>query len=142
MDADQAGGAAAAVAATDVAATGDTVLIADDDEMVRQSTQIAFELDGFSVLAAADGEEALRQFREHHRRIVCVWLDLSMPKLGGADTLRELRRIDPRMRVILASGHRTAELAESLADQGVWRFHHKPAPLDELTAQLRACLRA
>jgi PAS domain S-box-containing protein len=119
---------------------GNTVLVVDDDEMVRTSTQVLFEMAGFSVLTAEDGAEALRRYDEHQDQIVCVYLDLIMPKMGGEETLRELRRRGAQVRVILASGYREGDVAGRFADLGVWRFLHKLSPLDEVIAKLREAL--
>jgi CheY-like chemotaxis protein len=118
-----------------------TVLVVDDDELVRMLTQLTFQRAGFSVLTAADGEEAIRVFAEHRHEIVCVFLDLDMPRMNGEEALRELRRIDDHVRVILASGYPADALAERFAGQGVWRFFHKLGSFDEVIAQLRDDLR-
>jgi PAS domain S-box-containing protein len=116
---------------------GRTVLVVDDDKLVRLSTQVTFERAGFPVLTAPDGEEALRVYGEHQNEIACVYLDLTMPGMGGEQTLRELRRIDAHVRVILASGYSKEVVAERFARQGVWRIFDKLDSLDKLIADLR-----
>ena len=71
------------------------VLVVDDEEIVRSLAKRMVEEAGFSVLTAGDGEEAIRLFRQHQHEIVCVLLDLTMPKMDGQETFRELRRIRP-----------------------------------------------
>ena len=81
-----------------------TVLVVDDEEMVRNLATRMIEHAGFVALTANDGEDAVRLYREHQDAIVCVLLDLTMPKMNGEETLRELQRISPNVRVILSSG--------------------------------------
>lgn len=117
-----------------------TVLIVDDDEMIRKSTRITFELAGFPVLVAASGAEALRIFQQHRAEIACIYLDLNMPQMDGEQTLRELRRQGLSARVIIASGCYKDELEPRFAGQDVWQFYQKLDPLSDLVACLREVL--
>ena len=72
-----------------------TVLVVDDEEIVRSLAKKMVEIAGFSVLTANDGEEAVRLYREHQDEIACVLLDLTMPKMGGEETFRAIRQISP-----------------------------------------------
>jgi PAS domain S-box-containing protein len=117
-----------------------TVLVVDDEEMVRKTTKMLFALAGFDVLTASDGEQAIDVFRTHHDRIVCVVLDLTMPKMGGDEVFAELRRIDPEVRVVLTSGYSEQDLVERFAGQRVFGFVEKPAPIDGIIAKLQNAL--
>jgi CheY-like chemotaxis protein/nitrogen-specific signal transduction histidine kinase len=116
------------------------VLVADDDDLVCKATRVTFERAGFSVLTANDGEEAVRLYREHRDQIVCVYLDLVMPKMSGQDTLRELRRIDTDVRVVIASGYPENEIARRFTGQEVWGFFQKLEPLDAMITRLHEAL--
>jgi DNA-binding NtrC family response regulator len=116
------------------------VLVVDDEEMVRKTTKMLFALAGFDVLTASDGEQAIDVFRTHHDRIVCVVLDLTMPKMGGDEVFAELRRIDPEVRVVLTSGYSEQDLVERFAGQRVFGFVEKPAPIDGIIAKLQNAL--
>ncbi|MGZ9196963.1 MAG: PAS domain S-box protein, partial [Candidatus Deferrimicrobiaceae bacterium] len=70
-----------------------TVLLADDEEMVRQVGVGMLESLGFRVLTATDGQEAVEVFRTHMDEIRCVVLDLTMPRMDGEETFREIRRL-------------------------------------------------
>ena len=78
------------------------LLIADDDEMVRDFFATLFEREGFKVLRAADGEAALQQFR--HNAIRLVLLDLYMPGMEGVETLLQIKKHYPATKVIIVSG--------------------------------------
>ena len=117
-----------------------TILLVDDEEPVRHVCKPILERYGFLVLTAADGREAVRLFQEHHASIVCVLLDLTMPRLGGADTYRELRRLQSDVRVILASGYSESEITQRFADLGFAGFIQKPYQMATLIAKLRGTL--
>jgi PAS domain S-box-containing protein len=117
-----------------------TVLVVDDEEMVRKTTQMLFALAGFHVLTAADGQEAIDVFAKHHEQIVGVVLDLTMPKMAGDEVFRELTRIDPDVRVILTSGYTEEDMMRRFAGQRVFGFVEKPEPIDGIIAKLQQAL--
>ena len=117
-----------------------TVLIVDDEEIVRSSSQALVQSVGFTVLTASDGEQAIEMFRQHRHQIVCVILDLTMPKMSGEEVFQELRRIDPNVHVILTSGYTEEEMTKRFAGQQVFGFVEKPASFDVLVAKLQASL--
>jgi CheY-like chemotaxis protein len=117
-----------------------TVLVVDDEESVRKSTEAMLVCRGFDVLTAGDGEEALDMFRRNRERIVCVLLDLTMPKMSGAEVLAELRRMAPEVRVILTSGYPEEETMRRVAGQRVLGFVQKPSPIDEMIVRLQKSL--
>ncbi len=84
------------------------VLVIDDERGVRTSTELLLRQFGFEVLVARDGVEGLEIFRKEAARVRVVLLDLTMPRMDGVATLRELRRIDPEIPVVLTSGYGTA----------------------------------
>jgi PAS domain S-box-containing protein len=117
-----------------------TVLVVDDEKVVREVTQKMMEYYGFSVLAAADGREAVKLFQENQDRIACVLLDLTMPHMDGEETYRELSRIRNDVRVIMASGYSEQEISQRFAGKGVAGFIEKPFKLATLNAKLREVL--
>jgi len=94
-----------AVADPSAAPPAGLVLIVDDDPMVRLTLVDMLELGGFRSLAAEDGPAALALYQQHLGEIRLVLLDLSMPGMGGDETLRALRQIDPAVRVAITSGY-------------------------------------
>ncbi|MDP2877808.1 MAG: response regulator, partial [Holophaga sp.] len=87
-----------------------TLLLVDDDEMLLQSSRTMAEVLGFTVLTAPDGLAALEVYGQHRAEIGCVITDLTMPRLDGWGTLAALRRLDPNLPVILASGYDKAQV--------------------------------
>ncbi|PJC71235.1 MAG: histidine kinase, partial [Zetaproteobacteria bacterium CG_4_8_14_3_um_filter_59_5] len=89
----------------DIPMKSGTVLVIDDEEVVREIAQTMLEGMGYGVLKACDGIEGLEQFEEFKERISFVLLDMTMPKMSGLECFAELRRLDPDVRVILSSGY-------------------------------------
>jgi CheY-like chemotaxis protein len=81
------------------------VLIADDEEVICYSLSRELRRRGAAVFVAADGAEALELFRAHAGAIDAVVLDVRMPRLGGPETLRELRRLAPTLRCCLMTAY-------------------------------------
>ena len=89
---------------------GGTVLLVEDLEMMRTMAAALLTYLGFSVLAAKDGVEAVEVFRRHHGEIRCVLCDLTMPRMGGWETLAALRKLAPGIPVVLSSGYDEASV--------------------------------
>jgi len=83
----------------------ETILLAEDEPMVREPTRRMLEKMGYTVLVAADGREALQIFREHADEISLALLDVVMPEIGGRAVFDEIRKTHPRVRVLFASGY-------------------------------------
>jgi two-component system cell cycle sensor histidine kinase/response regulator CckA len=84
--------------------TGEIILVVDDEEAVRETTKWALEQRGYRVVLAADGTEAVATFVERRKEIRCVIVDMMMPHMDGAATIRTIRRIEPGVRMIATSG--------------------------------------
>ena len=81
------------------------VLLVEDEAAVRKMAKTMLTLMGYIVFEAKDGVEAVEVFRQHKDKIRCVLCDLTMPRLDGWGTLAALRKLDPGIPVILASGY-------------------------------------
>jgi two-component system, cell cycle sensor histidine kinase and response regulator CckA len=121
--------------------SGSVLLVEDDDTIRAVCTQMLDSL-GFTVLAAADGSEALRRFRERRAEVRCALLDLTMPGLSGEDTFAALRELDPRLPVVVSSGFSQEDVVERFAGKGLAGFLQKPYRLGDLSAALRRALEA
>jgi CheY-like chemotaxis protein len=94
---------------------------------------------GFRVHLAEDGKEAVEIFRREQGRIDLVLLDLTMPRLSGREALRQLREIDPQVRVLFTSGFADAPL-QDLEREGAQGFVAKPYRENDLIQAVRAAL--
>jgi len=111
------------------------ILIVDDEEAIRDSLQGLFEDEGYSVMCAASGEEAVARFRKHPAG--CVLLDIWMPGIDGLETLSRLKLMDADVPVIMMSGHATIDTAVRATRQGAFDFVEKPLSSDRLLILVR-----
>jgi PAS domain S-box-containing protein len=116
------------------------ILVADDDEVVLQVATRILARQGFSILTARDGREALTLLEERPGEVTAVLLDLVMPVMNGADALIEIRRLRPELPVILSTGYSAAEAASRLAGLAVDGFVQKPYRRDQLVSALRRAI--
>jgi len=119
-----------------------TVLLVDDEEMVRSVAKRMLEHLGFDVLLAPDGVEALEIFRARLGTISLVILDLTMPRMDGIETLAALRGISDDVTVMLSSGYSEHEISKRFAGRGFSGFIEKPYRIIELGDKLRNVLGA
>ena len=109
-----------------------TVLLVEDDEMVREMAAIMLNNLGFTVCTASDGVEALEVFAKHPDEIRLVLSDVSMPRMDGWETLTALRRIRPKIPVILTSGHDESQVLAGDHLELPQVFLHKPYQMAQL----------
>lgn len=112
-----------------------TVLLADDEIGIRTILTFMLRRNGFQVLIAENGDEALTIFKEHSQEIGTVLFDVQMPLLSGPAALDQIRRIAPDVRAILTSGLLKDELMERYPVEPPWTFLAKPfafCDVDEL----------
>ncbi len=120
-----------------------TILVVDDEEIIRDVARNILEEFGYDVLIATDGRKALEVFRQHAAEITAVLLDLTMPELDGAETFLELRRLKPDVRVILTSGFDNNDSAiERFMSEEAVGFIQKPYRPNQLVEKIRAVARA
>lgn len=126
-------------AATNWRGTG-TILVVDDEEAVRIATKMTLEIAGFDVILAADGREAVDVFQKNNERVCLVVMDMTMPRLGGAEAFTELRRIRSDVRVILSSGYNQTDVTSQCAGKGRAGFIQKPYSPQRLIDMVRGIL--
>ena len=119
-------------------ATG-TILVVDDEAVVRHVAHRCLTRHGYDVVPAADGPEAIGVVRRDGARIDAVLLDLTMPHLSGEETLAELRRLAPELPVILTSGY-TEDAVRTEATRV--SFLAKPYSPHQLYEAVRAATRS
>jgi signal transduction histidine kinase/ActR/RegA family two-component response regulator len=119
---------------------GVTILAVDDESTVLALAKDVLEMHGYGVLTARNGEEALRVYRTHREEIALVLLDLTMPVMGGRECFQELRRIDPKVRVVISSGFSSESSASELLGDGALDYLQKPYDIDTLARAVNAAL--
>ena len=88
----------------------ETILVAEDEELVRNLTRIILEGAGYRVIEAVNGSNAVQQYMDHRDEVALLLLDLIMPKKNGRDAYNEIREVNPHIRVIFTSGY-SADIA-------------------------------
>ena len=120
-------------------ANQETILLVDDEQMIRQLTHAILTRVGYEVLTAENGEVALDVFRAHQDRIALVILDSVMPRLSGHETLRELVKIRSNLSVLFSSGFSTEQVPLNEFPQ-VRGFLTKPYRAEQLIQKVAELL--
>lgn len=118
----------------------ETILIIDDDELVRWIVRAVLAYRGYRVVEAVNGEDGIEKYRQGDPRIDLVLLDLYMPRVNGWETLGAIRAQDPDARVILLSGGGMEGDKEKAAQMGATDFFAKPFENQALLRLVRATL--
>jgi len=118
---------------------GETILLCDDDTMVRDSVAGVLASQGFEVLAAGDGQEALELLNEHAERISALVTDLVMPEINGSELAWAALSIKPEIRVLFVSGYPLDVEMEEF-DEATHAVLSKPFSAATLLKELRTLL--
>jgi len=111
---------------------GATILLVDDEELVRNVASTMLETLGYRVMTAHDGADAVELYRRQEHQIDLVILDMAMPRLGGRDCFRAMCEINPAVRAVLSTGYTLDDTTQSILDEGMVGFAQKPYVMDEL----------
>lgn len=128
--------AAAPEAAPSPLGTGGKVLLVDDDAMVLNATSRLLEKIGMTPITASDGVQGMEKFLIHRDEVVCVILDLNMPYMNGAETLKNLRASGCNCPVIVASGFSQLLITQEMRALGIAAFLEKPYTFEMLARTL------
>ena len=105
-----------------------TIMIVDDEPSIRTSLEGVLEDEGYKVLCASDGKEALKTMEEEMPDLIL--LDIWMPGIDGIETLKRMRSLHPALQVIMISGHGSIETAVTATKLGAYDFIEKPLSLE------------
>lgn len=114
------------------------ILIVEDDEPLRKLLTITLKVDGYQVLTACDGREALAVFQQN--KVDCILLDVNMPLLDGLEVCIELRKSNDVPIIMVTANSRTDDMITAI-ELGADHYVTKPFDLHELRARIRAVLR-
>jgi PAS domain S-box-containing protein len=117
----------------------ETILLVDDEALVRNLGRAILEGFGYRILLANDGQEAIEVYRRERQRIDLVILDLTMPRLSGRDALHQLLEINPNVRVVFASGYSAEHITEE-DHEHIYGFVSKPYRPEDLALAVRTAL--
>jgi PAS domain S-box-containing protein len=117
----------------------ETVLVVDDEDLVRRLAAASLEAQGYTVLQAENGQEALDVYAREGHRIDLVVLDLTMPIVSGHEAFRHLLNLNPRVNVLFASGYAVEELSE-LEKELMAGFVRKPYRPNDLVVAVETAI--
>jgi nitrogen-specific signal transduction histidine kinase/CheY-like chemotaxis protein len=119
---------------------GELILVVDDEAPLLEVARKTLEENGYKVLTAGDGIEALAIYAEHKKEIEAVLMDMMMPYLDGAATIRALRKLNPGIKIIASSGLSANDKGVEAANEGVKIFLMKPYTAEKLLKALAETL--
>ena len=122
--------------------TGRTILLVDDEEPILEAAQIILEGNGFNVMTASDGAQAIAKFSEHSNEISVVLTDLMMPYMDGAMLSKAIRDISTSVPIFIATGLDSKENLDKLEGLGISEVIPKPFAPKELVRKICAELAA
>jgi len=123
-----------------VAGGTETILVVDDEELIRHLAKRILEKSGYSVLTAGSGKEGIEIYARHKSEISLVILDLIMPKMGGKQCLEELLKINPQVKILVASGFAVRGDTKAFLDTEAKGMVPKPFNMRELLRSVRHVL--
>ena len=115
-------------------------MLVEDEEMLRELGIMMLESDGYRVIAAKDGIEAVEMFEIHADEIGLVVCDLGLPRLGGRDVFLRMKEIKPSVRAIVASGYLEPALRSEILRAGVLDTVQKPYDFREMMEKIRSII--
>ncbi|GEM_PF-463973 len=118
----------------------ETILLIDDEEVIRKLGKAILERKGYTVLLGCDGRDGLEVFCREQEHIDLVILDLTMPHLSGLEVLQQINLVAPETKVIMSSGYTDQKRADKLRRLGAAGFVAKPYNIKQLAENVRQIL--
>lgn len=120
----------------------ETILLVDDEDVIIEVARDMLEILGYKVLTAQKGRDAVDIYARLKDEIDLVIQDMVMPGMNGAEVFTALKELNPKVKVILASGYVMNKQIEAVMEQGCRAFMPKPFRLEDLSAKVRQVLDA
>ena len=118
----------------------ETILFVEDEQLLREVVQSTLEANGYTVLLATNGQDAVEIYKKQYKDIALVLSDIGLPKLGGIDVYAMLKEINTNIKIIFASGFISQETKSELFKEGVKGFIQKPYGVSEVLQMVREVL--
>lgn len=119
---------------------GASILIVEDEAELRNLFALILEMEGFTVLQAADGQKGLEILTSHAGPIRMVITDLNLPKVGGMDLINQARKLNPAVKIVGTSGMSGDKVREMVMRAGADDFIPKPFQAQDAIRKLKAIL--
>ncbi|HUL42744.1 MAG TPA: ATP-binding protein, partial [Bacteroidota bacterium] len=121
----------------DIPGGSETILVVEDEQMLRELLFGTLTGKGYNVLLAEDGQEMISQYVTHQERISLVISDMGLPKVGGYEAFKKIRSVDPSAKVVLASGYLEPNVKSEILRSGARDFIQKPYSPEEVLKKVR-----
>ncbi len=116
------------------------ILLAEDEDVIREMAQLGLESKGYKVLSAPDGASALSMYRERQKDIDLVIADMVMPRMSGSELFAHIKEINPSVRVIVSSGYSHDQEGQRMLRHGCLGYLQKPYNIESLNHLVRSVL--
>ncbi|MBI3765166.1 MAG: PAS domain S-box protein, partial [Ignavibacteriales bacterium] len=124
----------------EIAGGAETILVVEDEEMLRELVKTILSTKGYTILTANDGVQAIEVYKNHALEIALVLSDVGLPKLEGTEVFLKVKDLNPKVKVILASGFWDPEMKAALFGSGIKDCIQKPYSPNELLKSVRRVL--
>ena len=114
-----------------------TILVVEDEELLLDLLKEMLEGEGYRVITAADGQQAVDLYKVEQERVSLVLSDMGLPSMGGWEVLRQLKAINPAVKVILSSGFVDTKVRQDMIKSGARDFIQKPYMPEKVIQQIR-----
>ncbi len=114
-----------------------TILLVDDEEIVRTVLKTLVQSMGFTVITASDGAEAVEIYKTNKQKIKLVLMDMTMPGKNGIEAFSEMKKLSPDVKVIILSGHSAESSSNEMISLGIIRVLQKPVTISVLSVAIR-----
>lgn len=118
-----------------------TILVVDDEPAILEVAEAMLTSEGYDVVLATNGPEAVERARAEPTRFAAALIDATLPRMDGAETSRQLRRICPHLRILVSSGLDEHEVLRRMGPEPYHGFLKKPYRLDDLLAAVQQAVR-
>ncbi len=115
---------------------GDSILVVDDEDLIREMTKKTLETHGYRVITANDGKEAIILYSKYREKIKLVLMDIMMPIMDGLTSIRELHKINPELKIIAVSGLTEKDKLVKVVDAHEYAFLTKPYTTEKLLSTI------
>ncbi|NPU84557.1 MAG: response regulator [Syntrophaceae bacterium] len=119
----------------------ESILLVEDNEDLRRTTEEILTMLGYSVTVAADGVEGVEVFRREQGKIDLVLMDVMMPRMGGLEAYTRMKELQPGLSTLFVTGCGVSDLPVDIRDGGSLDWIQKPFTVDDLSFRLREILR-
>jgi polar amino acid transport system substrate-binding protein len=118
----------------------ETILVAEDNEKLRNLSEIVLTQNGYEVILAQDGKQAIDKFIDNKDRIQLVIIDMIMPKKSGKETYEEIKAVRPDIKVLFWSGYMSDRIESLFTNKEELHFLNKPISPKDLLRKVREIL--